>query len=342
MYYFTTLFSMNTIISELKKFTLFVALFIGTGFIAGSIVHFGEGVTIWDTSVLLLGIFLFVAASYIEKYKHLLTLTSFLLFIFQSLLLAIGIGMASGGTQHFVDTPAYAAILIPLGFCIGLWAFFWREKVSLSVTKWILLICISAVCGSILWIALTYFDTILPDSIRVGHGSHGLASQNEAHTNSHAHHSDHGAMVQSEADFIQLMIPHHQEAVDTSNLLLSKGATGELAEFLHNIVKVQSDEIAMMKQWHLDWYGKQFVDTGRYELMMLPFEQLNLEEATLTYLHGMIVHHEGAVQMANRLPEITKRPVLLQFGKDIISLQSAEIELMNKWVKELHVQTSGH
>ena len=168
---------MNTSIPDtLKKFVTFVSLFIGTGFIAGSIVHFGEGVTVWDSSVLLLGIALFVISSYVQEYgktHERSTPKEFALFILQSFLLAIGIGMASGGTQHFIDTPLYAAVLIPLGLTIGLFTFLWREKLKTPPSK-ILMIFITTCLGAyVLWHALIQFNNIIPESIREGHGSHG-------------------------------------------------------------------------------------------------------------------------------------------------------------------------
>jgi len=186
---------MQTPLSKtLKNFFSFISLFIGTGFIAGSIVHFGEGVTIWDSSVLILGIVLFVGASFVQEYgKHQQRSTpaTFMLFLFQSLLLAIGIGMASGGTQHFIDTPTYSAILIPLGLSIGLFAFFWREKLVLAKLKWLSLLIGVVVIATILWVGLVSVNTIIPDRLRVGHGSHGHNSTEEFSTIENAPLEDH-------------------------------------------------------------------------------------------------------------------------------------------------------
>lgn len=167
-------------INNLKNFLTFISLFIGTGFIAGSIVHFGEGITVWDSSVLAIGIFLFVGASYIQEYgKHHKRSTpgAFALFLFQSLLLAIGIGMASGGTQHFIDTPQYSAVLIPVGLSIGLIAFFWREEVAFSMKNWMSLLVLLVTFSGVFWVALLGFNDLIPETLRVGHGSYGHGGQ---------------------------------------------------------------------------------------------------------------------------------------------------------------------
>jgi uncharacterized protein (DUF305 family) len=48
----------------------------------------------------------------------------------------------------------------------------------------------------------------------------------------------------------------------------------------------------------------------------------------------MIIHHEGAVEMAEILLEKTKRPELIKLANDIISAQNTEIEMMQNWNKE--------
>ncbi|OHA85631.1 MAG: hypothetical protein A2408_01020 [Candidatus Yonathbacteria bacterium RIFOXYC1_FULL_52_10] len=56
-----------------------------------------------------------------------------------------------------------------------------------------------------------------------------------------------------------------------------------------------------------------------------------LEEA---FLDEMIVHHEGAVEMARELLAGTKRPELVKMANDIISAQTNEIEMMKQWQVE--------
>ncbi len=51
------------------------------------------------------------------------------------------------------------------------------------------------------------------------------------------------------------------------------------------------------------------------------------------FIDEMIVHHEGAVEMAETLLKGTKRPELIKLGNDIISAQTGEIEMMKGWRK---------
>lgn len=52
------------------------------------------------------------------------------------------------------------------------------------------------------------------------------------------------------------------------------------------------------------------------------------------FIDEMIVHHEGAVQMAETLLQGTKRAELLNLGKNIITAQTQEIQMMKEWRKK--------
>jgi uncharacterized protein (DUF305 family) len=58
---------------------------------------------------------------------------------------------------------------------------------------------------------------------------------------------NHADMVSSEFDFIYLMIPHHQEAVDTAKSLNAITQNPELKTLTQTIVNGQSQEISLMK-----------------------------------------------------------------------------------------------
>jgi uncharacterized protein (DUF305 family) len=49
------------------------------------------------------------------------------------------------------------------------------------------------------------------------------------------------------------------------------------------------------------------------------------------FLEDMIVHHQGAVDMAILLRDGTNRAEMKKFAEDIIRVQSAEIEQMKSW-----------
>jgi uncharacterized protein (DUF305 family) len=51
------------------------------------------------------------------------------------------------------------------------------------------------------------------------------------------------------------------------------------------------------------------------------------------FLEEMIVHHEGAVEMAKQVLATSKRPELIKLANDIITAQTGEIKMMSDWNK---------
>jgi uncharacterized protein (DUF305 family) len=58
------------------------------------------------------------------------------------------------------------------------------------------------------------------------------------------------------------------------------------------------------------------------------------DELDRVFLEDMIIHHQGAVDMALKLQKETKRPELQKMASDIIDVQTKEINIMENWVKE--------
>jgi uncharacterized protein (DUF305 family) len=52
------------------------------------------------------------------------------------------------------------------------------------------------------------------------------------------------------------------------------------------------------------------------------------------FLEEMIVHHQGAVEMAELVLKVSKRPELLKLANDIIKAQNTEITQMQTWQSE--------
>lgn len=66
--------------------------------------------------------------------------------------------------------------------------------------------------------------------------------------------------------------------------------------------------------------------------MMSELEGKKGNEFDKAFLSEMIVHHEGAVVMAQAVLENSKRPELIKLANDIIKAQTSEIEMMKSWL----------
>lgn len=113
----------------------YVLYFVGAGLISGAVVHHPLDPARY-TVVAAVGVLVFLVATLVNEF--LLTqerppLARGLVVIGASLLLSFGIGMLSGGLQHFEDFPARAAILVPLGIVVSFIAFVLKDaETSLS------------------------------------------------------------------------------------------------------------------------------------------------------------------------------------------------------------------
>jgi len=148
---------------------------------------------------------------------------------------------------------------------------------------------------------------------------------------------DHSTMmVSSEREFVTGMIPHHQEAVDTANEVLARGgSTVDIRTLATEIIAAQETEIAMLKQWHLDWYEEEYVADDSYQPMMRELSQLSGAELDKTFLKDMIPHHMGAIMMAQSVRSYIEHQEVTDMADAIMMTQTAEIQLMRELLKTL-------
>jgi len=154
-----------------------------------------------------------------------------------------------------------------------------------------------------------------------------------------------------DVQFIQDMIPHHNQAVQMSALVAERTNRPELVDVAGRIDVSQADEIEFMQQW-LRARGEAVPEPTAHSAMRTSHEMAGMaspeqmaELATLSgtdfdrlFLQLMIPHHEGAVTMVKDLmkqPGAAYDPVLFEFTTDVVNDQAAEIERMNSLLVSL-------
>ncbi|MEV1128713.1 DUF305 domain-containing protein [Agromyces sp. NPDC049794] len=152
--------------------------------------------------------------------------------------------------------------------------------------------------------------------------------------------SDSGEFSPGDIMFAQMMIPHHQQAVDMSDLALERSTDEEVLELAQQIRDAQAPEIEQMQGW-LDAagagtsMGHSMSDMGMDMGGMLSDEDMTaLENATgaefdRLWLEGMIDHHEGAIQMTHMI-EDARNDEVRALAEAIVESQTAEIERMEQ------------
>lgn len=56
--------------------------------------------------------------------------------------------------------------------------------------------------------------------------------------------------------FLEMMITHHQSAIEMSRVLLTSTKRPELQKLANDIITAQNGEIEMMQNWLKEWYGR--------------------------------------------------------------------------------------
>lgn len=299
------------------NFSAYLAQYVGIGFISGGAVHYTID-PIFYGAVGVIGAVMFVLGkAHLHRAELGWDLGS-LGVVAMSLVLSFGIGIASGGVQHFGDVGSLGPVFIGLGVFLAALGY---TFVEMRERSWPL-VGIAAVLGLIIFFSTQFL--VAPAGHMSGSGHHGAPAA-----------MDHGAMVKTERDFLTGMVPHHQEAVDTATRLLQKSTDPVLREFLNNVVRDQSAEIVQMKSWYKNWYGEDYRDTGSYAPMMRAVESSTaVAQYEAIWLADMVGHHQGALQMAEavlRIPGIHSETRTL--ADNIIRTQTAEIQTMQNMQK---------
>jgi uncharacterized protein (DUF305 family) len=151
---------------------------------------------------------------------------------------------------------------------------------------------------------------------------------------------DHNAMNHStpniidDKTFIEYVIPHHQEAVDSSQEVLKFTRDPELISFLNNVVKSQTAEINMLKGYYKAWFGKDYV--GDYVKTKNRFMGMTSTLVEKTYIQNMLGHHSIIIDVAKKIIAsdlgYKYKPEIITLSGQIMIDQEADNLVMQKWL----------
>ncbi|MGN8552475.1 UNVERIFIED_CONTAM: DUF305 domain-containing protein [Microbacterium sp. SLM126] len=137
--------------------------------------------------------------------------------------------------------------------------------------------------------------------------------------------------------FAQMMIPHHEQAVEMSDVLLEKdGIDEDVTALAERIKAAQQPEIELMEEWLDDWEAEMPMDGMDHGDGMMSqgdmdaLEDATGDEASALFLEQMIEHHEGAIIMAEGEVGAGQNPDAVALAEKIIDDQTAEIEEMEQ------------
>ena len=156
----------------------------------------------------------------------------------------------------------------------------------------------------------------------------------------------------ADIEFVQMMLPHHQQALEMTALVEDRAADPDLAQLAQRIEVSQQDEIALLEEWLSErgqmvsgMHGGHGEHGGGHQDglqdmpgMLTPAQLDQLERAKgepfdRLFLQGMIRHHEGAVVMVETLltgGEGGQESEVFQLASHIGTDQQVEIAAMKE------------
>jgi uncharacterized protein (DUF305 family) len=147
----------------------------------------------------------------------------------------------------------------------------------------------------------------------------------------------------ADVTFAQMMIPHHEQAVEMSETLLGKNGIDErVRDLATEIENAQQPEIDQLKEMLSDW-GEEESDMGGMNHgggMMSDDDMTALEDATgdgaaRLFLEQMTMHHEGAIDMAQAEVTDGENAQAKEMAESIVAAQTDEIAVMRELLADL-------
>ena len=147
--------------------------------------------------------------------------------------------------------------------------------------------------------------------------------------------------------FAQMMIPHHQQAVDMADYAETRSSNEKLMQMARKIKAAQEPEIGMMRGWLKKWgrsddiplstdEGMAGHDMGATVAGMMSHEDAQKLEAAKgsafdeLFVDLMVQHHRGAIEMSKTEKQAGQYGEAKELADRIISSQESEIRELKK------------
>lgn len=149
--------------------------------------------------------------------------------------------------------------------------------------------------------------------------------------------------------FIDMMVPHHQGAVEMARIALERAEHPEVKEMANAIIASQEEEIALMRGWKQEWAGTSDTPPMSAMPMMEAMEGMGgsghpmdmqaevdalknaPEPFDLAYIDAMVPHHQSAIDAAEMVLETATHEEIREIAKQVIAEQQKEIDQMIEW-----------
>jgi uncharacterized protein (DUF305 family) len=159
----------------------------------------------------------------------------------------------------------------------------------------------------------------------------------------------------AEAGFSRDMAVHHEQAVEMAFIVRDDTDNKEVRDFAYDIANTQANQRGMMLGWldlwgltptsstaPMAWMGMSAYKAHDGSLMPGMATNTQMDElrnakgktAEVLFLHLMIAHHKGGIDMAQGVLDMSKNHSVDRLATTIVQGQMSEIDQMNTMLKE--------
>lgn len=165
------------------------------------------------------------------------------------------------------------------------------------------------------------------------------------------------ASVPFDQQFIDMMVPHHEGAVEMARIARERSQRPEIQQMAADILASQAGEIEQLKAWRKAWFGsdqtppmsrmpmlegmpmasmaEHAMDSTGAMTMDMAAQVAKLRSAPepfdLAFIEAMIPHHQDAVEAARLALRSAERPEVREVAIAIVDAQLREIGLLRQW-----------
>ena len=160
--------------------------------------------------------------------------------------------------------------------------------------------------------------------------------------------------------FIDMMVPHHEGAVEMARIAEQRSQRPEIRQMASDILRTQASEIEQMKAWRKAWFGSdqtppmsrmpmvdgmQMSTEGGHakhggsgsssQTMDMAADVEKLRTAPdpfdRAFIDAMIPHHQDAIEASKAAASRSQRDEVKTLAREIVDGQQREVDALRQW-----------
>lgn len=210
-------------------------------------------------------------------------------------------------------------------------------------------------------VAIYFFTTLLTSSaiaslisVNAVVANEREQAQTSPETSATPMESQMNASTQVDRNFIEMMVPHHEGAIEMAKMALDRAKSPQVRELAQSIIEKQTREIEQMRTWYKQWYGTEVpvnsssmeMNGGMNQEMRMSMQHQDMMENEMMsalenaddfdreFLNQMIRHHSMASMMAGMVVNSAEHQEIRQLAQTIVRDQNEEIAKMRQMLTQ--------